>query len=73
MTAGTPALPAALLSKPQVSVIGLVLIITGFIFAMREFRLAQPTARKFHFIPKAAFGGLLALIVFGWGVYMLVA
>jgi polyferredoxin len=66
MTTGAIAPPAALLSKPLVSVIGLALIFVGIAFAIREFRMAQPTARKFHFIPKVAFGGLLSVIVFGW-------
>lgn len=73
MTAGTTALPAALLSKPLVSIIGLALIAVGFAFAIREFRLAHPQPRKLHFVPKVAVVSLFGFIVLGWGAYVFVA
>ncbi len=58
--------PASLLSKPVVSVISLILIIFGFIFAIREFRLTHPSVNNRWIVPKFAIFILFVVLVFGW-------
>lgn len=59
--------PASLLSKPVVSIVGMVLITTGIYFAIYQARLANPETYHLRLVPKLVLGFLFAFIIFGWG------
>lgn len=59
--------PAPLLSLPVVSLVGMVLVVTGIYFSIREARLANPETYHLRLAPKLVLAVLFAFIIFGWG------
>lgn len=59
--------PAPFLSKPVVSIIGMVLVVMGIYFSVREARLANPESYHRRLTPKFVLAVLFAFIIFGWG------
>jgi hypothetical protein len=59
--------PASLLSMPVVSIMGMLLVITGIYFSAREARLANPETYRGRLVPKFVLGILFVFIIFGWG------
>jgi polyferredoxin len=57
--------PATLLPVSVVAIIGIALVITGLLFAVREARLADPQLRNRRLIPLAAFAAAFLFIVSG--------
>lgn len=60
--------PEVVLSKFVVSLIGSILLIVGFFFAVREARLANSNDYHLQVFPKLAVGGLFLGIILGWGI-----
>lgn len=59
--------PAPLLSLPVVSLVGMVLVVTGIYFSIHEARLANPETYHLRLAPKLVLAVLFAFIIFGWG------
>ena len=59
--------PAPLLFLPVVSLVGMVLVVTGIYFSIREARLANPETYHLRLAPKLVLAVLFAFIIFGWG------
>jgi hypothetical protein len=60
--------PASLLSLPVVAAVGMILVLVGLSFAIREARLAHPETRTHHrhIIPKLGLAAAFLCIIFGW-------
>jgi hypothetical protein len=60
--------PASLLSLPVVAVVGVILVLVGLSFAIREARLAHPEtiSHHRHIIPKLGLATAFLCIIFGW-------
>ena len=59
--------PAPLLSLSVVSLMGIVLVVTGIYFSIREARLANPETYHQRLAPIFVLAVLFAFIIFGWG------
>lgn len=69
ITSKTISSPAPVLSMPFVSVIGMMLIITGTYFSIREARLANPETYRRRLVPKFMISILFIFIIAGWGFF----
>jgi hypothetical protein len=61
----TAAQPSALFPPTLVALIGIVLVIAGFLFATREARLVHPTMHRRAIFPLAAFAALFLFVICG--------
>lgn len=59
--------PEPLLSISVVSLMGMVLVVAGIYFAVREAQFANPETYHKRLAPKFALAILFAFIIFGWG------
>lgn len=59
--------PVPILSMPFVSVIGILLIVAGICFSIREAYLANPETYHQRLVSKCMLASLFILIVIGWG------
>jgi len=50
-----------------ISILGMILVITGMYFSVREARLANPETYYLQLAPKVMLGVFFVLIIFGWG------
>jgi hypothetical protein len=50
-----------------ISVFGVMLVITGMYFSVREAKLANPEAFYLRLAPELLLGVFFAFIIFGWG------
>ncbi|GAB61882.1 MAG: hypothetical protein DWB56_08250 [Candidatus Jettenia sp.] len=69
ITSKTISQPLPMLSMPFVSVIGIVLIITGVYFSIREAYLANPETYHQRLVSKCALASLFIFLVTGWGFF----
>jgi uncharacterized membrane protein len=59
--------PAPLLPLSVVSLIGMVLVITGIYISIRESRFADPVTFHQRLAPAFVLANFFAFIIFGWG------
>ncbi|MBI2470910.1 MAG: hypothetical protein HYV59_06660 [Planctomycetes bacterium] len=59
--------PASLIPMTITAIVGMLLVITGVYFSVREAKLANPETYHQRLAPKIALAILFAFIVFGWG------
>lgn len=62
--------PAAWLTLPTLSVVGMTLVALGIFLALREARLADSAKAHTRFAPILLLGGFYFFLVFGWGGWM---
>ena len=67
MSSKTIRQPASLISMTIISLFGMLLVIAGMYFAVRESKLANPETYYLRLSPKLILGVFFASIVFGWG------
>ena len=67
MSSKTIRQPASLISMAIISIVGMILVITGMYFAVREAKLANPETYYLRFSPKLILGVFFVFIIFGWG------
>jgi uncharacterized membrane protein YdbT with pleckstrin-like domain len=67
MSSKTIRQPASLISVPIISLLGMILVIAGMYFSVREAKLANPEAYYLRLTPKLILGVFFAFIIFGWG------
>uniref|UniRef100_UPI00403B04E4 4Fe-4S binding protein n=1 Tax=Candidatus Loosdrechtia sp. TaxID=3101272 RepID=UPI00403B04E4 len=68
ITSKTISQPGPILSLPSVSVAGIVLIVAGLCFSIREARLANPETYHRHLVPNYIVASLFLFIITGWGL-----
>jgi uncharacterized membrane protein len=64
LTSGILQIPAPLIDKFVVSIIGIVIMLIGIYYAIREFRLTHNESRVYWLIPKFILGIMFLFIVF---------
>ena len=67
MSSKTIRQPASLMSMTIISILGMILVITGMYFSVREAKLANPETHYVRLAPKLILGVFFAFIIFGWG------
>jgi len=67
MSSKTIRQPVSLISMTIISILGMILVITGMYFAVREAKLANPETYYLRLAPKLILGVFFAFIIFGWG------
>lgn len=67
MSSNTIRQPASLISMTVISTLGMLLVITGMYFSVREAKLANPQTYHLRLVPKIALGILFVFIISGWG------
>ena len=50
-----------------ISIFGMILVITGMYFGVREAKLANPETYYLRLAPKLILGVFFVFIIFGWG------
>lgn len=67
MSSKTIRQPASLISMAIISIVGMILVITGMYFSVREAKLANPETYYLRLAPKLILGVFFVFIIFGWG------
>ncbi len=70
ITSKTISQPAPVMSMPFVSIIGMILIIAGTYFGIREARLANPETYRQRLVPKFMISILFIFIIAGWEFFV---